>query len=365
MAQYDGEYLAYILSGTDLSVRHVLRFERYEFNEDIDFANTSTILVREKPNLENDDFVICKKGDEVLYIGVCKDAATSEDSGYTISMKAKECLFDRPIFIDSESLISETGIEDFIVKAIRDNWVDSGDSLMDKSYIQIQAATHTIIYSTVASIGSTEDGKTYNLKTFLGNAMEFYHVFLDFAFSNGELDITVRTEDVDAVELNTGVSDVVDYEETYKVDVLAKLNVLWKIPDQEVGGVTTIGAETNRTYYLLNNRELTTDQDDARRVMGTAKSVYIETAEEADMIQQAKNEFTSNRYEHKISFGLNKQSKAYPASYFYVGRPGRILTKAGMKTTIITARTISSENAAILLTFGKLKVTLIEKMRGL
>ena len=275
-------------------------------------------------------------------------------------MKQKENLFDRKIFVSNEELISSTGIEDFIVQAITDNFIASEDEMLDKTYISISAATHTPINAKV----SAENG-VYNLKTYLGNAKQYYGIFLDFAISNKCLVITVRKNEDAEIPIDIEVSDVSDYTETYEVSVLAKLAVRWKIPDiEDSSGNIIVGAVEDRTYYLLSDRTVTEDGTDENRAAGIVSSIYIEAETEEEMRQLVTNQFVSNEYNHKIAFNLNKSSRLYPYKRFYVGRKCRIKTKTGIKTSMVTKFKDISDSGMAGLTFGNLKVTMIEKLRG-
>lgn len=91
--------------------------------------------------------------------------------------------------------------------------------------------------------------------------------------------------------------------------------------------------------------------------------MYIEAQTEEEMLQQVYNTFTGNQYSHKVSFNLIKSSRLYPAERFFVGRNCTIKTKSGVRTSIVTKSEVKSNSEMISLTFGKLKVTLIEKLR--
>jgi len=376
--------VAYILSNTDLAIKDVLDFEEFEFREDIEFGNKSSIVVIRKPNIENDDFVICKDGNTTRFVGLCETYESSEGSAYTITMVQKDRFFDRQIFVGQESLISSTGIEDFIVSEINANWKNSGDTLLDKPYIVARALTHTQINAKASTIGSVEKG-IYNLKTFCGNAKEYYHVKIDFSVgvddilvtdsgnffvtdtgynfsvyysdvAHGHMFISVSVDDSAVAPIDVTVAEVAGYSETYDVDVLSKLCVKW---------LNTTTSETSYlTYYLKTNRTITTNASDPDRAAGIVKSIYVEAESQDVMYQSVVQEFSSNSYQHKISFSLKKNSRAYPHDQFYCGRSAMIKTKTGIKNTIVTGTVETSSEGFIGLVFGKLKVTLLEKIRS-
>lgn len=359
MIRENSKMLAYVLSAKDLTIKDLLEFEDYEFKTDSEFANKSQIVVNKQPDTSEDDFIICQANGSNVYVGVCENYKSSSDSSaYTLSMLQAANLFDRFIFIKSESLISGTGIEDFIAKAITDNWISSGDSMLDRSYMSVTAQTHTKVYAKVATIVSLTDG-AYNLKTFLGNCMEFYNIYVSFDFSTpGALHITVYHDDSQDVSVDATISDVTEYTETYSVDALAKLNVQWNQMDGD-----EVIATTYRTYYLKTDRSITTNKNDSNRASGSVRAMIIEADTENEMYQKVVDEFARNNYTHKISFMLSMDSMLYDYTQFYPGHNTQIKTKSGLRNSIVTGLTVSSSSRFAQIVFGKLKVTLIEKLR--
>lgn len=346
---------AYILDNQDLSVKDVLEFEDYDFKWDIDYDNKSSITVVGKPNIEDDDFVICKNENDIIFCGICNNCvADSATEVYTISLLQIQQLFSRQIFVGNESLIASVGIEDFIVSEIQSNFTASGDELVDKPYINVTATTHTLVAAKV----DTENG-IYNLKTYLGNARQYYGICLDFSFSNKQLNITIKKDATGQIPIDTGISDITEYIETYEVSVLSKLVVRWKVPDTD----ETEGPLTTRTFFLLADRSITEDSANADRAKGIIKSLYIEAQEEAEMLQQVHNEFAGNIYNHKISFSIRQGSQCYPEPDFSIGRKCLIKTCAGVKASMVTGITKTSTSNLVQITMGNLKITLIEKLR--
>ena len=182
--------LIYLLSKDDLSIKDVQTLASYEFKEDIDFKDQSTVVVADYLRMEDGDYAMIKDGGTQEFFGVCQEIKPS-DIGYTVTLKQKETLFDTTIYNAGEEIIKSIGIEDYIVKTIQDNFVDSGDWLMDMNYIRISASTHTKIAARVSTIVDAENG-IYNLKTFLGNVRQNYGIFLDFSVIGNTLIIDVN-----------------------------------------------------------------------------------------------------------------------------------------------------------------------------
>lgn len=358
--------LAYVLSYHDLSIKDVLNFQEYDLETDVDYTDNSYIIVPRKPNVDNKDFIWCKDNDNnTVFIGICDTYSTeSEDSGYTINLRQKEQYFSRQIFIGDETVKSGTGVEDFLAAEITDNWIDSGDAVMDVSYLSVQALTHTPVAASVSSAVTTDAPGVYNLKSYMGNCKELYQVYTDFEFSGQTLTVKIYRKTDPVLPIDIKVSDITDYNESYEVDTIARVMVHWKIPDTiDMDGTVIVGAESYRNYYLKSDRTVTEDVDDPDRIDGTSKSIYVETEAESDMRQQAMNEFAGNRYHHQVNFKLKKKSQLYNVADYYVGRLCNFKSKTGIRETIITAIKNSSDSELLEVTFGKLKITLIEKLR--
>lgn len=346
-----GKLIAYVLDAQTLTIKDLLEFETFEFKFDTEFANKSKIVVPVQPSIAHDDFVVCKCAGETIYTGICDNyASESDNSAYTITLKQKENLFDRFIFIDDEALISQNGIEDFIVQAITDNWISSGDAMLDRSYLSVTPLTHTPINAKVSTTVSLTDG-AYNLKTYLGNVLEFYKIYVDFDFSqDGRLELSVYQDAHAALGIDVLLTDISNYNETYSVDALTKLCVSWN--------------DNSYTYYLLANRNITTDGTNPNRAVGRTKSMVIEADTYDEMYQTVVDEFSRNSYSHKINFSLFMDSNLYDYRDFYIGRNTEIKTKSGVRSSLVTAQAVASNSRFAGITFGKLKVTLIEKIRS-
>mgnify|MGYP005910556253 CR=1 FL=1 len=224
--------ILYLLSKDNLAIKAVKTLSSYEFKEDIDFNDSSTIVVADYLQMDDGDYALIKDGEAQVFFGICQEMKPS-DTGYTITLKQKESLFDTTIYNDGEALIQSAGMEDYIAKAIQDNFISSGDALMDMDYIQVTASTHTKVVAKVGTIVDAENG-VYNLKTFLGNVRQNYGIFLDFAVSNGRLGININNREQTVINIDTKLPEITNLTETYSIKVLAKLIVKWDTPKEMV-----------------------------------------------------------------------------------------------------------------------------------
>lgn len=344
--------LAYVLDKKDLHIKDVLEFDEYTFKEDIDYNDKSTVTFIKQPSLEDGDMLICKNGNKTVFFGICeKIKSESDGTDYTITLLQKENLFNRFIFSENTEIIEGLGIEDFIVQTIKQNFINSNDPLLDKEWLNIQAETHT----KATAKPDTEQG-VYNLKTFLGNAKQYWGVYTDFRIYLDRLLVKVEKKVSTELMVDIEVSDVSDYVENYDISVLSKLNVKWKKAEEST-------EEVRKSFYLLADRTVSENVNDPNRIEGSVKSIQIVTEKEEEMRQQVFNEFSSNRYNHKITFNIVRNSKLYPEREFYVGRDCTVKTKSGVRKSMITKIEISSNSALLKITLGNMKVTLTDKLR--
>jgi len=139
-------------------------------------------------------------------------------------------------------------------------------------------------------------------------------------------------------------------------------NELFLIPTGTLTG-SMFGEVRNKQYFLKDDLTITEDIDDPDRASGIIQSVYIAKDSATAMLQDVLNQFTKNKFEHKITFNLWNESKAYPVANYYVGRGASIKTKTGIKTSLITGMSWSSESNFTGFSFGNLKISLIDKIR--
>lgn len=341
--------LCYFISKKDFSVLNCVEVAFYDAAHDIDCGGKTQITIAGNPNASDEDFVILKDRKEVKFKGIIEKIDNSDgEIKHVVSCLEIERCFDRKIVLSDVEIIKNAGIEDFIAHTIKKYFSESGDSFIDMNYIECDVLTHTPI----AAKPSAEDG-IYNFKTYLGNVKQNYGIFLDFEFEKDRLHVSIYKKEQAAMQIDTTITDVVSCKETYKVKVLAKLNVVW------FNSLTQ--AETMRYFYLHSDRSVSEVDED--RIDGTISTVRIESETEEEMIQEAKNEFKSNSYSHAIETDIRINSKLYPQSELYVGHEVMIKTSAGIKESIISGISYADSADVISVKFGILKVTLTDKLK--
>lgn len=341
--------LCYFIAKKDFSLLSCVEVNQYSISHDIDCGGKSKLIIAGDPKAEAEDYVILRDNKKIQFAGIIEkiDNIFGEIER-TVSCLEIERMFDQKIFLSDAEMIKNAGIEDFIVHTINSQFAHTGDSFVDMPYIKCTAFTHT----PVNAKPDAEDG-VYNFKTYIGNVKEHYGIFLDFEFGKDELQITVHKKAQESMQIDTTLTDVNASSETYEIKALSKLNVIWHnlLTDEEI----------ERTFYLHTDR--TVSEVDENRVNGYVSALYLAKETEEEMLEEVTNEFRSNSYSHLIEADVFTNSKIYPADQLYVGHEVKIKSAAGIKDSIISGVSFSSDANVISIKFGNLKVTLTDKLK--
>lgn len=343
---------ANIISRYTYALQDILTVSGYEISLDGDYNGKSQLTVHRRPVATEDDFVILNDNG-IVYQGIVSNIENVDGSGgYTITLLEMPRLFDQKVILTNETLLT-TGIEDFIANQITENFISNPDGIVNITYLSIDIKTHTPIAAKV----QTEDG-VYNLCTYLGNALTNYGIFIDFEFAREALKITIEKKAQTVLDIDTTTSEIIDLNEIYEVRALTKLTVLWQ---KTVDEVTT---ETVRHFFLRTDRTITEDMNDPDRAKGSTDVIVSKAEDEAAMKQEAQDKFTGNSYNHNITFNVVKGSRLVSDTELYIGHKCRAKSRNGLRESVITGISRSSNTAVIGVTLGNLKVSLIEKLKG-
>lgn len=342
--------IAYFLDKNTFEILDVLQVEDFQINLDEETNAKTSITVLEKLNAKDKDIVFIKNGEKTIYMGVI-EAPTSNDSNdsetctYNVNAKYITNLFDRKIILKDENIINEQGIEDFISHTIKNEFLNSEDTLLNISYIDIEVLTHTKKKFSI----DNENG-IYNFHTFINNCTQNYNIVYTFTVTNGRMKIAIKNIENDDIQLvDTNVSDVMNYKETFKTNVIAKVTVL-------------CSDKTQHDYFLLNDRTTTTDKNADNRAVGDIEVIYEEDSENAK--QSALDKFKSNSYSHLIQFDISKDSTLYDVKNWKIGTLIKIKNKTGeIIDTYISAITINKDNPIYTVKTGKIRINFLDKLK--
>lgn len=326
----------WIFDYKDFSVKDIVEISDYGINIDEETNANTLINILKNNSAKSQDIVVIKKNNVVVYWGTIKDIQNENGKQlYEYTTKYITNIFDQEIKLENENLIKEEGIEDFIAKAIIDNFIANKDIFMNKKYLEIIVKTHT---KKQTSVSNAVNG-IYNLHTYMTNCTQNYDIVYDFFIINKKLVMTIENKSYDKELIDTQAQTISNYTEVFETDVVSKVVVLTNTDTY--------------TLYLLNDRTTTTDMNNINRVEGKTKTVFTEDYENAP--QKALDTIKSNSYNHNITFNLYDK-------YIKVGTPVAIKTKKSViLDTYISAIKITPSKF-YKYTCGNIRIDFIDKL---
>lgn len=336
------ETLVYFLDKSDLEIKDVIEFENYEYVIDEETNKNTIFEVMKKINANNDDIVVLQRNENIDYIGIIKDIENEDgEIKRKITLEYISNIFDRNIILENESLISSTGIEDFIAKEIYDNFTNSDDTLLNIKWLDVEVKTHTKITKSVDN-----NNGIYNFHTFVTNCSQNYNIILDFSYVNKRIKLTIYKQESETQLIDTTVPDISNYTEKFETSVIAKVIVK---TDTDV-----------QKWYLLSDRTTTQDKDNTDRASGEIETVYTSKSEDAK--QTALDKFKSNTYNHYISFDINRNSKLFDVSKLKIGTPINVRTNNNVILNTYISAITDKGNSFINITCGNMRINFIDKL---
>ena len=213
--------IAYFLDQNDFTLKDVVELQDVKLIIDEETNKNTEISVVKKLNSIKGDIICIKEDNDITYLGVISSPINENGSNkFTITAKYITNLFDRSIFLENEQLIKNVGIEDFIKYTIENQFTNTADTLLNKSYIEVEVLTHTPIQKSV-----TTDNGVYNFHTYINNATQLYGITYDFKIEGKKLKIKIKKETEKQAIFDTTISDIVDYFEVFEQNYAAKVNV--------------------------------------------------------------------------------------------------------------------------------------------
>ena len=326
----------WIFDHKDFSVKDIVEISDYEINIDEETNATSNIKVLKKTTAKSGDIVVVKKNNEIIYWGTIKEILNEDGRQvYEYTVKYITNIFDQKIQLTNKELINSTGVEDFIAKAIADNFISNIDTFLNRDYLELNVITHTPKQTSVTNV---ENG-IYNLHTWMTNCTQNYDIVYGFSISNGKLVITIENKTYAKELIDTKAQAISNYTEVFETDVVSKVIVL---------------TSTDKyTLYLLNDRTTTEDMTNTNRADGRVETVYTENY--ADAPQKALDTMKANSYNHNITFDLYDR-------YIKVGTPIAIKTKESLIfDTYISAIKITQKRFYEY-TCGNIRIKFLDKL---
>lgn len=338
----------WIFDYKDFSVKDIVEISDYEINIDEETNANSIIKVLKKTTAKSKDIIAVKKNNEVVYWGIVQEIFNENGKLlYEFTTKYITNLFDRNIKLENENLIKTTGVEDFIEKAIIDNFISNTDTFINKTYLQLKLLTHTPKQTTVSNV---QNG-IYNLHTWITNCTQNYDIVYSFSIIDKKLVITIENKTNNKELIDTKAQAISNYTEVFETDVVSKVEVLYS----KITGSDGTEKEQEGSYilYLLNDRTTTTDMTNENRAEGKVETVYTENYEEAE--QKALDVMKANSYNHNITFNLYDR-------YIKVGTPIAIKTKESIILDTYISAVKMTQKKFYEYTCGNIRIKFIDKL---
>ena len=338
------EDLVYILDRKTFKIKDIVKYENYNIKIDEETNDKTTFDILKKNDISNKDFVFIKRNNNIDYIGIIDDIVNENgEEKQSITCKYISNIFDRKIILKNESLISSTGIEDFILYTIQHEFTQSDDTLMNIDYLDVEILTHTPIQKSVDT-----ENKIYNFHTFITNCSQNYDIALNFKYENKRLKLSIYKQNNEARNIDATLSDVSNYTEMFEKDVITKVTVLCENDSENI-------------WYLLADRTIIQNKDDENRADGICETVY--TPNVADAYQTALDIFKSNRYKHMITFNLKRDTKLFDIKNLKIGTKINIKTNNNLILSTYISAIEDNGGNFIKYTTGNMRIKFIDKIK--
>lgn len=327
----------WVFNGDDFSIKGIVELSNYEISIDEETNANTIVNVLKNIQAKKDDIVVVKKENEVIYWGTIQEVKNEDGEAlYQYTLKYITNMFDQKVILKNEDIIKTTGIEDFIAKTIKENFINNTDTFLNKTYLKVVVKTHTKVQTIVDNV---QDG-IYNLHTWITNCTQRYNIVYNFSIESKMLVITIENKSIKKELIDTTAQAISNYSEVFETNIVSKVTVLTK-------------NEGEYNLYLLTDRTTTTDSKNKNRAKGKVEIVYTEKMEDAN--QKALDTMKTNSYNHNITFKmLNK--------YMKVGTPIAIKTKNSViLDTYISAIKIT-QSKLIEYTCGNIRIKFIDKL---
>lgn len=232
-------------------------------------------------------------------------------------------------------IIKEKGIEDYLEKVIKDNFINNKDTFLNRKYLEVRVKTHTKLNTSISNI----QDNIYIFHTWMTNCTQLYNINFNFFIENKKLIMEIENKSLDKELIDVKAHAISNYTEVFETDIVSKVEV----------------ATDTQTYYLylLNDRTTTTDKTDENRAEGKTQRVYVANYDEAR--QKALDTIQANRYNHNITFSmLNKHMK--------IGTPIAIKTKESIILDTYISAVKITPNSFVEYTCGNIRIKFIDKL---
>ena len=370
--------IGYVLDYHNFAVKDILEFSEYSYVTDATYAQTSSVNLIKRPNIDRRDYFVGYEGtfDKRLtdaagawltdasdyhltidsnlspaVMGICQEV-TENNGVYGLILAQMQRLFDRPVIAEDE-ILRETSIEEYLANLIRRNFISSGDIYTNLPYLELHTYT-----STVWSRSLADGNGLINITSAAAQLLQAEGLRVDMIPLPGKLHIGIYVEEK-TLRLKDSAPDVISFTESRDVSMVTAITVKWKLTDES----GQFGAITYPAFYLRSDGILTMDPADPERIDGEATTIYQQAASMEALKNLIQERFDQNRYEHKIELTILKRG-IYSMSQYRTGRRVQIWVGKNVYKSYISQITIDAVSPAFQIILGNLPVSLSDKIRS-
>jgi|LGOV01.1.fsa_nt_gb hypothetical protein len=312
---------------------------------------SSFLLIKETFNaIPGDIAYIVDEDNKLVYLGLIADAFIEETR--TITTNQIIGLFDIEIFAES---FTTANIADKLKSIIENYFVNSADTLFNKSYINI---TIDPLLSTLVGSVQFEDDKNIKFIDYSNLIYNSFGVYMEItldpnvASKSLNIYITAATKNK-ILKDNTEIIQNISIIQNNK-NIVNRLNLLPKVEN-----IIDIVA---KDYYLLSDNTTTEDDTDINRLDPIINKVkFFKDGDDLDAI--ASQELKGNIYNHLIEFDLIEDNSIIKFLEDFILRDTfTLLFDNQTYFSLFTGYILTSQSNVVKLKYGKVRNKLTEKL---
>lgn len=193
----------YILSKQDLSILSTCKVSDYQINLDEETNAKSTFTLMKTNGLKKENYMVLN-GLYRQFIFVIDDVQTEKGSDVvTVTVLDISNIFDRKVIEKNIDIMKSKSIEEFLANTISEDFVNSDDTALNVSYIEIYWHTNT-----QGNVATNAENGLYNFHTFLTNCRQYKNIYTDFKLENLGNPQTVEGKRINVEAKNRKIVDI-------------------------------------------------------------------------------------------------------------------------------------------------------------
>ena len=292
---------------------------------------------------EKGDYAIISSGAEQIFCGVVDDVAANNRTT-SLSLKPIQALFEAGI---AARTIASGSVEASLADALRDNFINSGDSLQNIPGLSIMTTTST-------SGSLLGDQPLVFISDLIRTALSVYSVvmWVDLYPQEKEVRVTIGRV-ADHVTIEADLPAILE-REIVLGDSYGQLNKLIVLDEADV---------SRRAVYYLHTDGSISSEDRLRVTPVFVDTILVRAADAAEFAEQAYtqayNALSPQQYDNMIELTAPINSKVFPA-FLPIGARADVKHNGKTYKSILTGFIRGALNMTLV--FGVVRVDLTKKL---